>query len=459
METFLALIAALLLVALNGFFVAAEFALVKLRATRVATIAVQQGWQGRLLRRVHGRLDAYLSACQLGITLASLGLGWLGEPAFANLIGPLFPAMGVAEHVGNAIALVFAFLLISFLHIVAGELAPKSLAIRMPERTGLIVAAPLYLFYWVMYPAIALLNACAGRVLKWMGLSADQHVEAPYEEEELALILRGSEKPRQFTQEEWNTLSHSLEFGRLRSSDLMRPLRDAVGFNVNDSIAEVIRVAREHRFSRYPLFGEDGDSVIGMIDLKDLLFAQAANTMASESTGTSLDDPSNLTIAATTPCTLTSLMRPVLHVLPETPALELLREFRSGAPHFSVVGRPELAPIGFVTLSDLASALVGQIKDDVRETAVEWRRLPDGSVEGQASLTIVSLEHVLGVHFGNQHSESVGGMILDKLGELPLAGHVIEFEPASIQVKELIGPRIGAVIVTPRDDAHSELDD
>lgn len=442
METFLALIGALLLVALNGFFVAAEFALVKLRATRVAAIATQHGWRGRLLRRVHGHLDAYLSACQLGITLASLGLGWLGEPAFAHLISPLFPAIGVAQHIGDAIALAFAFVLISFLHIVAGELAPKSLAIRMPERAGLLTAAPLYLFYWVMYPAIALLNACATRILRLFGLTASDHAEAPYGEDELRLILRGSEKPRQFTRDEWNTLSHSLEFGRLTSSDLMRPLRDAVGFEVNDTFEKVISVAREQRFSRYPLFGEDGDTVVGMIDLKDLLFARTDGS-ADHTT-----DPA-----------LTTLMRAVLHVLPETPALELLREFRAGAPHFAVVGRPGIAPIGFVTLSDLASALVGQIKDDVRETEVEWDRLPDGSVEGQASLTIVSLEHVLGVHFGEQHSESVGGMILDRLGELPLPGHVIDFEPATITVKELIGPRIGTVVVKPRDDAPSELED
>ncbi|MEJ0003088.1 MAG: transporter associated domain-containing protein [Pararobbsia sp.] len=123
-----------------------------------------------------------------------------------------------------------------------------------------------------------------------------------------------------------------------------------------------------------------------------------------------------------------------------------------------MVGRPGLAPIGFVTLADLASALVGQIKDDVRDTEVEWERLPDGSVEGQASLSIVSLEHVLGVHFGEQRAESVGGMILDRIGELPLPGHVVDFEPATITVKELVGPRIGTVVVTPKDSA-SELAD
>jgi CBS domain containing-hemolysin-like protein len=434
MDTFLSLAAALLLVLLNGFFVAAEFALVKLRGTRVAAIAKQHGWRGRLLRRVHSRLDTYLSACQLGITLASLGLGWLGEPAFAHLLEPVFDALHIQPGIASTISLVIAFVLISFLHIVAGELAPKSLAIRMPERAGLVTAAPLYLFYWLMYPAIALLNLSANGILKLFGLADGGHADAPYGEDEIRLILRGSQVPRQFTRDEWNTLSHSLEFGKLSSSDLMRPLRDAVGFEADDTLETVMRVAREQRYSRYPLYGEDGDSVIGMIDLKDVLFAHVD---AARDGG------------------LRALARPVLHALPEMPALELLRLFRGGAPHFAVVGRPGLAPIGFVTLADLASALVGQIKDDVRTTEVEWERLPDGSVEGQASLTIVSLEHELGVHFGEQRAESVGGMILDRIGELPLPGHVVDFDAATITVKELIGPRIGTVVVTPKD-THPE---
>jgi CBS domain containing-hemolysin-like protein len=154
-----ALIGALLLVALNGFFVAAEFGLVKLRPTRIEVLARKSGLRGRLLRIVHGRLDAYLSACQLGITLASLGLGWIGEPAFARLLSPVLQFAGITSaNLVHAISLVFAFSLISFLHIVVGELAPKSMAIRQSEQVALWVAVPLYGFYWAMYPAIWVLN-------------------------------------------------------------------------------------------------------------------------------------------------------------------------------------------------------------------------------------------------------------------------------------------------------------
>ncbi len=169
-----ALIGALFLVALNGFFVAAEFGLVKLRQTRVQSLAAKHGMRGRLLAKVHGRLDAYLSACQLGITLASLGLGWIGEPAFAELLTPVFSLLGVeSEKLIHGISLFFAFSCISFLHIVVGELAPKSLAIREAEKVSLWAATPLYGFYWAMYPAIWVLNTSANAVLKLAGLDAD----------------------------------------------------------------------------------------------------------------------------------------------------------------------------------------------------------------------------------------------------------------------------------------------
>lgn len=172
MAQVVALIGALLLVALNGFFVAAEFGLVKLRPTRVKAIARTNGLPGRLLAKVHGQLDAYLSACQLGITLASLGLGWIGEPAFATLLHPLFALLGVeSEKLIDSISLFFAFSVISFLHIVVGELAPKSWAIRRSEQVGLWLAMPLYGFYWLMYPFIWVLNSSANFVLRLFGMS------------------------------------------------------------------------------------------------------------------------------------------------------------------------------------------------------------------------------------------------------------------------------------------------
>ncbi|MER2626926.1 MAG: CNNM domain-containing protein, partial [Accumulibacter sp.] len=193
MENFLWVVAALLLVALNGFFVAAEFGLVKLRQTRVRSIAKLHGWRGRILSTVHSHLDAYLSACQLGITLASLGLGWIGEPAFARLLEPVFGWLNVTSpELIHVVSVIFAFSVITFLHIVVGELAPKSLAIRRPEWISIWTATPLYSFYWLMYPAIWLLNASAIGVLRLAGLDGGHGHETSYSAEEIKLIVRGS---------------------------------------------------------------------------------------------------------------------------------------------------------------------------------------------------------------------------------------------------------------------------
>ncbi len=181
MSHFFLILLALFLVVLNGFFVAAEFGLVKLRQTRVRSIAKTGGVRGKLLGTVHSNLESYLSACKLGITLASLGLGWVGEPAFARLLEPMLSSMGVTSpELIRGIAFFVAFFLISFLHIVIGELAPKSMAIRRPEVVSLWTAPALYLFYWSMYPVIWVLNFSANTVLSWAGLDAHNGNENHY---------------------------------------------------------------------------------------------------------------------------------------------------------------------------------------------------------------------------------------------------------------------------------------
>lgn len=474
----IALAGALLLVALNGFFVAAEFGLVKLRATRVQSLATQHGLRGRLLAKVHGQLDAYLSACQLGITLASLGLGWIGEPAFAQLLEPVFDLLGVrSPELIHGISLVFAFTVISFLHIVVGELAPKSLAIREAEKISLWAAAPLYGFYWTMYPAIWALNSSANAVLRLAGLSSEHGTEAHYSTDELKLILRSRRAAAQadarapanghaapggvarvnssmgyavasaaraagagsaantaantYSADEWNALAHSLDFSRLTVSDLMRPAHEMVGLRRDLSLAENMQIVARHRFSRYPLFEDaSGERVAGLIHLKDLLLAREA--------GHALDD-------------LGKFVRPVQYVKPETPALALFRRFRKGAPHFALVGRKGMRPGGFLTLDNLLGALVGQIHDEFHQADTDWTRMDDGTLMGRGSLPVVSLEQALGIDIDEGRAESVGGLVIHALNDLPTEGQRVEFDRFDIVVKKMKGPRIVLVRVYPKD--------
>lgn len=438
MENFLFVFVALLLVLLNGVFVAAEFGLVKLRQTRVRAIAKRHGWRGKILADVHRQIDAYLSACQLGITLTSLGLGWIGEPAFASLLAPLFQLAGIASaQVIHGISFALAFSVISFLHIVVGELVPKSLALRHPEGVGLLTATPLYGFYWLMYPAIRALNLSANWVLRLTKFGSERVHEAGYSADELKLILRGRRVDSGASDEELNVMAQMLDFGELDVSELMRPIHEMVALRQGASLEENLDVILRHRYSRYPYFDRDGRNVLGVIHLKDLFLAQQQ--------GKSIES-------------LASFLRPIQYVSPRMAARVLFQRFRAGAPHFAIVGKKGEPPHGFITLDNILGALVGAIHDEFRPYEQEWARQPDGTFIGKGSLPIYTLERALAIDIENEEmnledADSIGGMILEKLGEIPQEGRRIAFAQFDIVIRKMHGMRIGAVQVYPKPQA------
>lgn len=420
---------AIALVFLNGFFVAAEFGLVKLRQTRVRALAKNFGWRGAILARVHNHLDAYLSACQLGITLTSLGLGWVGEPAFSRLLEPVFGMVGLEDpRLIHGISFLIAFSILSYLHIVLGELAPKSMALRRPEGVSLWTAAPLYGFYWLMYPAIWVLNHSSNQVLRLMGLDLSHNHDAHYSVEELKLILRTSRADNRFTGDEWRVLAQALDFRDLDVADLLRPFNEAVVLENEESLEHNLDRMAQYRFSRYPLVDGDG-AVIGIVHLKDVFIALRKNELTR----------------------LEELARPATMALPSLPAMELFRRFQQGAPHFAIVTHEDGRPLGFVTLDNLLGALVGEIRDEFKRSSNEWTKLDDGSLMGKGSLPIFTLERALGLDIHSEQADTVGGLVLWKLGELPKEGQRIEFDQFDIVVKKMNGPRIVLVRVYPRN--------
>lgn len=417
------------LVLLNGFFVAAEFSLVKLRQTRARAIAKTYGWRGRVLLTVHRNLDAYLSACQLGITLASLGLGWIGEPAFADLLRPLLTWVGVErEAVIHAIAFSVAFFIISYLHIVVGELAPKSLAIRRTEVVGSWTAPPLYAFYWLMYPAIWILNHSSNWLLAKFGLRITPNHDSRYSAEELKMILRSSRADGDFTAREWHVLAQSLDFRDLEVADLMRPFNEVIALSSAKSLEWNIDRIVQHRFSRYPYLDGAGQ-VLGVVHVKDLFLALQKSAL---------------------PESLDGLCRRVLMVKPYLSATELFRRFQRGAPHFAVMAWDDRRPLGFITLDNLLGALVGEIRDEFRQVRNDWMKLDDGSLLGKGSLPIFTLERALGVDIEQTEVHTVSGLILERLEDLPTEGKRIEFEQFDAVVKKIKGPKIMLIRVYPK---------
>lgn len=426
---FLLVFVAFLLVLLNGFFVAAEFSLVKLRSTRVRAIASSLGWRGRMLAKVHSSLDAYLSACQLGITLASLGLGWIGEPAFAALIEPALVSIGVvSQKLIHGIAFAVAFFTISYLHIVVGELVPKTLAIRMAERVGLWTAPALYLFYWMMFPAIWLLNKSSNIVIGTLKLKAKEGHDSQYSSEELKMILRSSRPNEDFSSSEWKVLAQAIDFRELEVSDLMHPFNEAVALYEEDSFQQNIDRIVQHRYSRYPFVASDG-KVSGVVHIKDIFVELTKDSSFTD---------------------IQSLIRPVKQVPPNTHATQLFRKLQKGSPHFTVVAYKDSPPIGFITLDNLLSALVGDISDEFRQSQSEWTKLDDGSLLGKGTLPINTLERTLGMDIESEEADTVAGLVLWKLNELPEVGQRVEFDQFDVVIKKMSGPKVLLVRVYPK---------
>ncbi len=273
--TILKLASVPLLVLLNGFFVAAEFALVKVRDTQLETLVSTGYRRARVARRIVRNLDAALSATQLGITLASLGLGWVGKPVFATLLAPLIRYFQIEPAQADWLAFAVGFTIITFLHIVVGELAPKSLAIQKPLPTSLWVAQPLQWFYKLFYPAIWLLNHAAFWLLRRCGIQPVSEAELSHSEEEIRLILGQSRRYAKGPTLGKDIALNAFALRQRRVREVMTPRHEIVALNTEDTIEECVTLARETRYSRYPLCEEgDLDKAVGVVHVKDLLDLQ-----------------------------------------------------------------------------------------------------------------------------------------------------------------------------------------
>jgi CBS domain containing-hemolysin-like protein len=284
-----------------------------------------------------------------------------------------------------------------------------------------------------MYPVIWFLNSSANLILRLFGLGKIHGHDAHYSADELKLILRGNEPDDRFTRDEWNILAKSLDFSELEVSDLMRPIHEIAALHRSLSLQANLKIVYDKRFSRYPYFDTNDVDVLGVIHLKDLFFAQQG--------GKAIED-------------LHKYLRPIQYISPDTPAIELLRHFRMGAAHFAVIGQKGQKPQGFITLDNLLSAMVGEIRDEFRQNINDWSRLDDGTLIVKGSLPIFSLERILGIDIENEELEledqvSIGGLIMSKLQEIPVEGQKIEFNQFDIVVKKMNGPRTLFVQIYP----------
>jgi CBS domain containing-hemolysin-like protein len=418
---------ALIFVLANGFFVAAEFAIVKVRPTQLAELAQAGSIRARLARRLTRHLDAYLSATQLGITLASLALGWIGEPAFADLLEPMFreTAGGASEAWAHTVAITTAFIIISILHIVFGELAPKSLAIQKPVGTSLWIAHLLHAFYVVMFPFIWILNGTARAALRLVGIRPAQDVEMAHSPEELRMILSSSEKAGILSEENREIIEGVFQFSKRTARQIMVPRTDVSVLSTTRSIEENLEAIRTTRHTRYPLCDGTLDQTIGLIHVKDLFLAQ-------------LRGPGR---------TLAELKRDVLFV-PENSTVEaLLSQFIEHKTHMAVVLDEYGGASGIVSLENITEELFGQIQDEFDRERPEIEPLGNGRYRVRGDYLIEDLADRLKVDVGEPDEETVGGYVAARIGREVKPGDKTELGELSVEVVEAERFRVRWVIV------------
>ncbi len=420
------LLLALLFIIANGFFVAAEFAIIKVRPTQLAEMAASGSTRARMARRIVKKLDSYLSATQLGVTLASLALGWVGEPAFESLIAPRLSSLGVySVAIAHTIAASIAFILISSLHIIFGELGPKYLAIDKTLPTALWSAHLLRAFYVLAYPVIWMLNRTTNAVLRLAGISPASDKEMAHSQEELRLILAHSEKAGILSEENREIIEGVFQFSKRTARQIMVPRTDVAVLSTKKSIEENLEYIRTTRHTRYPLCDGTLDQTIGLIHVKDLFLAQ-------------LRGPGR---------TMMELKRDVLFV-PENSTVEaLLSQFIEHKTHMAIVLDEYGGASGIVSLENITEELFGQIQDEFDRERPEIEPLGNGRYRVRGDYLIEDLADRLKVDVGEPAEETIGGFVAARMGREVVPGDTTQLGELSIEVLDAERFRVRWVIV------------
>ncbi len=409
------------LVFLNGFFVAAEFALVKIRASQLEALAAEGNRRAGIAKQVVDNLDAYLSACQLGITLASLGLGWVGEPFLAQMLQPVFALVNITSPaVVTSVSFLLAFSAITFLHIVLGEQAPKILAIRKATQTSLFVSPPMRLFYAIFKPAIWFLNASSNWVLRNIfRIQPVEEGELSHSEEELRLILNESEKAEEVSSLGRDILVNALDMRRRVVRDIMTPRGDVVYLDIEDSFEENMDKAIKSRHTRFPLCRQHLDNTIGLVHIKELV--------------PMMRDPNP---------DLLRVKRELIPVPEMMPLEKLLNLFLTRHAHVAIVVDEFGGTVGMVTLENVLEELVGDIQDEFDAEKEEFHEINENEFNVDGSLGLYELQDLADLTLESADVSTIGGYVTHLLGHLPKQGEQVRIEDYLVTICQTDGRRV-----------------
>jgi CBS domain containing-hemolysin-like protein len=422
------------LVVLNAFFVASEFAIVKVRGSQLDALVDEGNLRAVFAKHVRAHLDAYLSATQLGITLASLALGWIGEQFLARMLQPVFALVNVHSHaLVSAISITLAFIGITFLHIVFGELAPKYIAIGNPLPVSLLLARPLGVFYVIFKPAIWLLNKSSNFFLqKLLRIKPVAGAELAHSEEELRLILDQSEKSDEVSELGRDLLVNALDLRRRVVRDIMTPRGEVVFLDIEESFEENVKKALESRHTRFPLCRGHLDNTIGLVHIKELV--------------PMMRDPHP---------DLLRIKRELIPV-PEMMSLEkLLNLFLTRHAHLAIVVDEYGGTVGMVTLENVLEEIVGDIQDEFDTEKEEFREINENEFSIDGAVGLYELRDLAGLELESADVSTIGGYVTHLLGHLPKQGEQVRIENYLVTISQTDGRRVGQLHFRKLNDAET----
>ena len=431
-------VVALALVVLNGFFVAAEFAFVRIRGTSVEQLAEEGRTGAGTLQEVMVNLDDYLATTQLGITIASLGLGWVGEPAVAALIEPVLEPI-LPPGLIHLVAFAIGFSIITFLHVVFGELAPKTLAIAQTNRLSLFLAPPMKFFYYILYPGIVVFNGAANAFTRALGVPPASETDETLGERELLRVLTRSGEEGDIDTTEVKMIERVFDLDDIVVREVMVPRPDVVSVTADTSLSDFQSIILEAGHTRYPVLDADDDQVIGFVDVKDVLRSKVESGDAE-------------------------LVGDIAHeivIVPETMALsDLLRQFRENQQQMVAVIDEWGAFEGVATVEDVVEALVGDLRDefDMDEREPSIRRRGDEGYDIDGGVPLSKINDMIEGDFTSEEVDTIGGLVLEQLNRAPERGDRIEVAGYVVEVTDVEGTRISTVWVHEREEDDSVVD-
>jgi CBS domain containing-hemolysin-like protein len=422
----------ILLVILNGFFVASEFGLVAIRKTRVDELANKGNRPAKLIQKALYALDTYISATQLGITIASLALGWIGEPVIAHMLEPflaIYLSHSLATFSAHSISIAIAFFSITFLHIVIGELVPKSIALQRSEKTTLFIIGPLTAFTYLFRPIIWILNKSGLLITRVFGLSSPLSTESVHSEEEIKMLLSQSGRSGEIAKDEVEMVYNVFQLGDTMVKQIMVPRTDIVSFNVATTLSDVIKRIGKNVHSRFPVYEHSIDTIIGFIHVKDIYKAA-------------------LTVDKKKKLSEMTIIRNIITVPESKKANEVLIEMRKKRVHLAVVNDEYGGTAGIVTLEDVLESLVGDIQDEFEKPEEPIQKQKDGSflIDGLVPVKTVIMKFNLPMK--GQGYSTIGGLVFGLLGHQPKVNEKVQISNIIFAVEKMEKKRIKTIKLT-----------